>query len=802
MALTMSLPLLADVNEFPANPPSAVHLSKKVTQEGDVNHQYTITLESYVTGKTIITERSVPCDIVLVLDVSGSMDDKVTTYTYTQSTRTTLTYSQADNTTYYFKDGESYYPIQTERTGQIGNRRYHLYYTKNNQKYYFLPDGNISTTRGNGVTNDGTTIFTSTHGTLYTRSSSSQSKIGTLKEATTAFINTVAAKAAEDGVNHRISIVKYADDEYYGSQNSVAEGDHRNWGDNYTEVVKNLTDVSVAGNASSLTTAVNSLKAGGATSADYGLYKASLIFDTTINNYQSTYTYTDKTGATRTGNRNKVVVLFTDGEPNHGSGFDSYVAGTAINTSKTLKDDGIIVYTVGVFGSSVGGDVDTYMSYVSSNYPNAYADNFNTSYWEDTSDMHPGDDGSDQGYYQRSDGSDLTSIFVTIADNSAAASYNLTQTSAVVLDVMSSYFRLPSGTQAEDITAYESKFKGIEGGDTIWAKPGEEGYTELTVGGQGDGKNLTVVIGGEDGKDVSVTGFDFATNFVGDHPKTSGGTEPGGSKLIIKIPIEVDPDNVGGADLFTNDPRSGIYVEDPDNPGQLIPLVAFYQPTVSLPNIIIRAFGLEVGESASFTIYRIPTKVDQVYEDGTYTYDTYDDTKIDPDFVPIHVIVTHYPGISSVSAKVKLNDEGRYKVVCDSWSYTYDVSVHGAEGYTHDSDSHRFTANDGGGIVYETTTKPVKGTDDDGQPTSEVQGNYIIRTVCLGTQSEVNDDPSRAANKYYGKGTPFDFVFTKGANIPETHIDEDFIKNWSIPLTEEEGNGGVTPEEEEEEEEE
>ena len=45
----------------------------------------------------------------------------------------------------------------------------------------------------------------------------------------------------------------------------------------------------------------------------------------------------------------KVVVFFTDGEPNHGNGFDGSVAEKAIEEAKDMKDDGVTIYTVGVF---------------------------------------------------------------------------------------------------------------------------------------------------------------------------------------------------------------------------------------------------------------------------------------------------------------------------------------------------------------------------------------------------------------------------------------------------------------------
>ena len=84
---------------------------------------------------------------------------------------------------------------------------------------------------------------------------------------------------------------------------------------NYTQIVSNLTyDVS------GLTSTVNGLSASGATSADYAFNRA-----------QAALTYQPR------ANAKKVVIFFTDGEPNHGSGFDPTVAATAVPTPATPR---------------------------------------------------------------------------------------------------------------------------------------------------------------------------------------------------------------------------------------------------------------------------------------------------------------------------------------------------------------------------------------------------------------------------------------------------------------------------------
>lgn len=53
--------------------------------------------------------------------------------------------------------------------------------------------------------------------------------------------------------------------------------------------------------------------------------------------------------------RNRVVIVFTDGEPGQ-YGYDPSVANAAIKQAQTIKDAGATVYTVGIFA---GADATT-----------------------------------------------------------------------------------------------------------------------------------------------------------------------------------------------------------------------------------------------------------------------------------------------------------------------------------------------------------------------------------------------------------------------------------------------------------
>lgn len=86
-------------------------MTKTVTPNEDGT--YTVQLESYATGEVTTTISALPTDIVLVLDVSGSMDENISSYSFNPTSQTEWSYNNikyADKT-YYAKIGDEYYPV-------------------------------------------------------------------------------------------------------------------------------------------------------------------------------------------------------------------------------------------------------------------------------------------------------------------------------------------------------------------------------------------------------------------------------------------------------------------------------------------------------------------------------------------------------------------------------------------------------------------------------------------------------------------------------------------------------------------
>lgn len=520
-----------------------LNLVKTVTKDGE---NYKVTLESWATGIVTTTTETKPLDIVLLLDVSGSMDEKYSNetiekfvpydYRYInfllgyETTNSDLNDYQDTRYGVWYKipNSETYVSVKVEKEWKL--------FADDDYTYSYEQNGSTiiieKTSNGNKPPK---TQF-------YYKESANTTKLDALKTAVSAFIDNVATNSP----NSNISIVKFADDSYKN-----AEGNDTFWqGDyeyNYTQIVKKLTKVNTAG-VTALKKAISELRAGGATASDYGLNKAQ--------------------EALKDAKQERVVILFTDGEPNHQSGFDKQVATDAVNKAKELKSSNpkTTIYTVGVF-KNPSTDVNTYMSSVSSNYPNASAAHKNGN-WKVT------DGGSDFGKYYMNATSpvDLLKAFETISSEVSGGELGA---EAVLTDVIAPNFALVAPEGMTGVTAYTVD-KTADGWSTQ--------KTTLTNG-------VTI---GADGQ-VSVTGFDYSENCVTTTAKPT--TNDYGKKLVVEFTIHhnnyggTQPTNAG-ASIKDKAGKEVIKVDDPTVP-----------VTISKPDDVFTQANEKTYDGTGFDIF-------------------------------------------------------------------------------------------------------------------------------------------------------------------------------------------------------
>lgn len=488
------------------------------TAKANDDGTYNIKLEAYTTGSVSTTESTKPTDIVLVLDKSGSMSNNMTSYTYTER------YNLDRNSSYYVKSNGGFVEVDwcsdcgawTDGCSSI------LWFHNSGTKY--TPMTSASDTA-------------SGHVQFYSRGNATTvRRLTALKNAVNNFTNSVAEKAkgadgilgTDDDINFRIAVVSFADR-----------------ASNLTNGLVNMDD---RNGVSTVNRAVNGINASGNTYPANGLNTANSIFSA---------------NSVDLSQRNRVVVLFTDGYPAEG-GTDKINYGlcdSAIASAYTSKNTyGATVYTVGIFaGADPESDINTsfeygnrqdstlntkqlvaanrYMQYTSSNYPNAQS-------------LKNGGDKVRDGYYlSASDSDTLNTIFQKISEQFSESDISL-GSETVIKDTVTKYFDMPTDASKVSVKSYDCT--GVVSGKPTWSETG-------TV------INNAVTLDPTDNS-VNVKGFDFNANYVTEKgrdendPKQAGDFH--GRKLVIEFTVTAKDGFVGGNSVPTNGSDSGVYDKD------------------------------------------------------------------------------------------------------------------------------------------------------------------------------------------------------------------------------------------------
>ena len=413
--------------------------------------------------------------------------------------------------------------------------------------------------------------------TLYERyRTGSKSRLNALKDAVTNFTNAVAKKAAGkdgdiattgDNINHRIAVVGFAssgeeyNEEAYENTEVFVGATQYTYGTSAQSQYGNaLQSMDTAAGKNNITSSIGALDAYGGTFTNLGMEMANGIFENNpIPDGQ---------------NRNRVIIVFTDGYPGTSSTtVNSTVANDAVSEGYTAKQStandgyGATVYTVGIFSGADGTPVESFsgvsnpnkfMHLLSSNYKNAQSYSDSSKYGTAT---YPAGGGS--YYLSAADADSLNSIFEQISDQIETGGSASTLTAeSVVKDIISPQFTLPEGATAANITLETYKYQGPSfAADNAWVNNNDAMGAKATVNGD----------------TVSVTGFDFAANYVGTVTE-NGNVSYRGNKLVISFKVQPKAGFLGGNDVYTNF-SAGVY----ENGSATDPVLSFPQPQVNVP---------------------------------------------------------------------------------------------------------------------------------------------------------------------------------------------------------------------------
>lgn len=483
-------------------------MSKKLFLNPDGT--YSIQLEAYATGTTTSTETETitPTDIVLVLDQSGSMKFAMTLkYSYEEL----YARRDADGKTPFYASTEDDYSLG----GTVPNTSYPVYVRKEANgtytAYYYSRNiwGDTKEQRIPADTNGKVTVYLS--------------RLDALKTAVSKFVDSVAAKKDKDGnaIDNKIAIVGFSStNNSYNNTEIFSGSSSKQYADVKKDISTNYADYALkAPSDTALKNTVEALSANGGTGAYMGLELANRVLS----------------DRTNTEGRNAAVVLFTDGRPGNIGGDDRSEedhANLAIAEAQKLKATTgtkpikATVFSVGVFDEKDSNKLDNgsskysikdYMETVSSMYPTASSlDNRGTK------------NAKDYKFYQKTGGEGDTSLddlFEVIAQTIDDASTSVTLTEQAVLsdEIAALNFTLPANA-----TVTAQTFKGVQSeknGAISWDTTTDAAYSaELSTQHVGD--------------KVTVTGFDYAGNFVafGKEAKSNLGLAANqGRKLVVTI---------------------------------------------------------------------------------------------------------------------------------------------------------------------------------------------------------------------------------------------------------------------------
>ena len=520
---------------------------------------YSITLEAYATGEKITTgvTTDVATDIVLVLDQSGSMKwslDNGSSVDYSKVEKADI-----DNTKSYY-----IYNIYTDSF-------YEVYYCTECRKWYRT---RTHAQHENSVSYDPSRPFTTFFQTVLNNNYkiTTTTRLSALKTAVYTFVNNVitSSKGEDlsnpgDDLHHRIAIVGFSDGNQTelmsinGSNSNIPGTQNSSLGVKYSSKLRDenyinvLNDITKNDSQKLVLSAVDALVANGATNTDDGLQMAYNILSKNNNS-----------------DRKKVVILFTDGSPTSGNGFEKSVAENGIKIANNIKTEfGATVYSVGVFSGANadvrGKEPDRDLAQGSGDLPAA------SNWFMQQVSSNDGKPQKPSYYLSAKDTTTLNDIFKQLSEQINGGSRTKLDSNTVIRDIISPQFQLLENSTTQDV---EIKVQKYNQNGTF------SDNTEF------DTKSIKINID-ENTNTLSVTGFDFSENWCGIDKNTITNEETAhGNKLIFSFKVRPKDGFLGGNNVYTNT-SAKVYKnqEDIDADSEENPtfIKEFNKPQVNVP---------------------------------------------------------------------------------------------------------------------------------------------------------------------------------------------------------------------------
>lgn len=447
------------LNETPEEIINSSMTTSKTAKVKDWDQRtYDITINATSTSTSSIIETKTPvADIMLVLDVSGSMSEDITSYTFVANNTSEARDDKNllnRNVTYYIEVDGSY-------------KEMWYYYSYYNSGWRVGPRGSSDNAAKDKYNNC----------KIYTRTSSTETRLEALKNAVNQFIDDTAEKSP----NSKIGITVFSSTNYGDHGKSVDLGE-----------VGRKVDNADSAKVKELKTFVNNLNANGGTDPAVGLEDAKNKLDAM-------------------GDKNpKYVVLFTDGKPTGGGNiWDSNAQKNAETQAGELKTglrngDKVkapyTVYTIGFALNDEGNRAKTFLSggpYEDWNYPDG---------------NYPGIASSKDCAKTADDAASLTQIFQSI---SSTINKNVDITGATITDVIDSRFEIVDrGKVITEADFTDEKYTLENGGIVTKRNDGtyQVQWTDQTIKHTTDGTNgwsRTITV---KAKDSFIGGNNIPTN--------------------------------------------------------------------------------------------------------------------------------------------------------------------------------------------------------------------------------------------------------------------------------------------------